>query len=158
MRMDDPYPTFSHLVTQIRQLYPRFAYIHILEPRAAGGQDRVPLPGESNDFLRAIWNVPESTGNGSAFISSGGYNRQLAFKVAEEKGDILAFGRHFIPNVSSRSDYCQLKNSGANICVSPIYQPASSRTYHLHHMIARHSTLRPRSVTRTGSLRIRKRR
>ena len=100
MRMDDPYPTFTYFVTQIRQLYPRFAYIHLFEPRVLGGQDRVPLPGESNDFLRKIWDVPESRENGSVFISAGGYNRQLAFDAAEEKGDLISFGRHFIPNVS----------------------------------------------------------
>ena len=103
MRMDDPFPTFTHLVTQIRQLYPRFAYIHLVEPRVAGNQDREPLPGESNDFLRSIWNVPGSKENGSAFMSAGAYNRELAFKVAEEKGDLIAFGRPFIPNVSASS-------------------------------------------------------
>lgn len=100
MRMDDPFPTFTHLVKQIRQLYPRFAYIHVVEPRVSGAEDREPRPGESNDFLRAVWNVPGSKENGSVYISAGGYTRQLALKIAEEKGDLTAFGRPFIPNVS----------------------------------------------------------
>lgn len=101
MRMDDPYPTFTYLVTQIRQLYPRFAYLHVVEPRVAAGMDREPLPGESNDFIRAIWTVPGSKENGSVLMSAGAYNRQLALQVAEEKDELIAFGRPFIPNVST---------------------------------------------------------
>lgn len=99
--MDDPYPTFTHLVTKIRQLYPRLAYLHVVEPRVTAGMDREPLPGESNDFLRAIWNTHESRENGSAFISAGAYTRQLALRVAEERDEIIACGRFFISNVSS---------------------------------------------------------
>lgn len=98
--MDDPFPTYAYFVAQIRQLYPRFAYIHVIEPRVSGQDDREAGPGESNDFLRAIWNVPGSRENGSVYISAGGYTRPLALKFAEEKGDLTAFGRRFIPNVS----------------------------------------------------------
>lgn len=100
MRMEDPFPTFTYLVTQIRQLYPRFAYLHVVEPRVAGVMDRETLEGESNDFLRKIWNVPGSKENGSVFMSAGAYTRQLAIQVAEERDELIAFGRHFISNVS----------------------------------------------------------
>ena len=130
MRMDDPNPTFTYFVTQIRQLYPRFAYIHLFEPRVLGGQDRVPLPGESNDFLRKIWDVPGSRENGSVFISAGGYTRQLAFEAAEEKGDLISFGRHFIPNVSFSAVVDIRWPLRSKPLFSPISQPAFSRTYH----------------------------
>lgn len=100
MRMEDPFPTFTYLVTQIRQLYPRFAYLHVVEPRVAGVMDRETLEGESNDFLRKIWNVPGSKENGSVFMSAGAYTRQLAIQVAEERDELIALGRHFISNVS----------------------------------------------------------
>ena len=34
-------------------------------------------------------------------ISAGGYTRDHALEVAETKGDLIAFGRYFISNVSS---------------------------------------------------------
>lgn len=99
MRMDHPQPTFAFLVSRIRELYPRFAYLHVVEPRNAAGQDRVVLEGESNDFLRAIWKGPDSERNGSVYISAGGYTPEYALLDAEEKGDLIVFGRHFISNV-----------------------------------------------------------
>ncbi|KAF4588533.1 hypothetical protein EYR40_010085 [Pleurotus pulmonarius] len=94
MRMDDPKPTFSHLVTQIRERFPDLAYIHAVEPRIADGtvkaESEVPKD-EENDFLRKLW-APRP------FISAGGYTRELALKVAEEKGDIIASGKLFLSN------------------------------------------------------------
>ncbi|KAL5505018.1 hypothetical protein ACEPAH_7681 [Sanghuangporus vaninii] len=78
MRMKHPEPTFAYLVSLIRAAYPRFSYIHIVEPRIAGWTEREALEGESNDFLRAIW--------------------KGAIKDAEEKGDLIVFGRHYISN------------------------------------------------------------
>lgn len=48
---------------------------------------------QSNDFIRDIW-APRP------IVSAGGYTRDIALEVAEEKGDIIAFGRPFISNVS----------------------------------------------------------
>ncbi|KAF8985994.1 hypothetical protein BDQ17DRAFT_1436416 [Cyathus striatus] len=45
----------------------------------------------SDDFLRAMWH-PEQ------FIRAGGYIRESTLIRAEEKGDIIAFGRRFIAN------------------------------------------------------------
>ncbi|KAJ8462364.1 hypothetical protein ONZ45_g17964 [Pleurotus djamor] len=94
MRMDDPKPTFSYLVSQIRERLPELAYIHVIEPRVALGFDERPdstIPAEEeNDFIRKLW-APK------AFLSAGGYTRELAIKAAE-RGDIVAVGRHFISN------------------------------------------------------------
>lgn len=41
---------------------------------------------EENDFLREIW--------------AGGYDQSTTITVVDEKNDFLAFGRHFLANVS----------------------------------------------------------
>ncbi|KAF8987379.1 hypothetical protein BDQ17DRAFT_1402299 [Cyathus striatus] len=101
MRMKDPIPQFAHFVSTLKHAQPDLAYLHLIEPRIAGpdgdehdtsnlhsGNDSV---AESNDFLRAIWKP-------KALISAGGYIRESALIRAEEKGDIIAFGRRFIAN------------------------------------------------------------
>ncbi|KAH8119681.1 NADH:flavin oxidoreductase/NADH oxidase [Phellopilus nigrolimitatus] len=98
MRMVHPEPTFAHLVHRIRESYPRFAYIHVVEPRIAGASDRQAQAGESNDFLRAIWKTPESGGNGSVYVTAGGYKPESALEIAETKGDLVAFARYYIAN------------------------------------------------------------
>ncbi|KAJ3522062.1 hypothetical protein NM688_g8929 [Phlebia brevispora] len=91
MRMADPIPQFGHLVKELAQGHPSLAYIHVVEPRVSGQEDREVLEGESNDFIRDIWRP-------RPLISAGGYTRELAIEVAEKKGDLIAFGRLFISN------------------------------------------------------------
>ncbi|KAH8110899.1 NADH:flavin oxidoreductase/NADH oxidase [Phellopilus nigrolimitatus] len=98
MRMEHPEPTFAHLVRRIRETHPRFAFIHVVEPRIAGDNDRVAQADESNDFLRAIWKTPESEANGSVYVAAGGYKPETALETAETKGDLVAFGRYYISN------------------------------------------------------------
>ena len=112
MRMADPKPTFSYLVTEIARRWPSLAYIHVVEPRVSGVDDREVEEGEvrlahfsvsvfwlstlqSNDFLREIWKP-------RPFISAGGYTREVALEVAETKNDLIAVGRLFISNVSEQ--------------------------------------------------------
>ncbi|KAI0826127.1 hypothetical protein BC629DRAFT_1586969 [Irpex lacteus] len=59
--------------------------------RRALRRDLTFLSCSSNDFIRTIWKP-------RPFISAGGYSRELAIKAAEEKEDLVAFGRHYIPN------------------------------------------------------------
>lgn len=99
MRMNHPEPTFALLVSQLRDAYPNFSYLHVVEPRIAGASDRDALDGESNDFLRAIWKGPSSLKNGSVYISAGGYTPEEALAKAEENDELVAFGRYFISNV-----------------------------------------------------------
>jgi NADPH2 dehydrogenase len=47
----------------------------------------------SNDFLREIWQP-------RPFISAGNYTRESAMRAADETGELVAFGRSFISNVS----------------------------------------------------------
>ena len=89
--------TFGYLATRLRDSHPDLAYLHVVKPRISGASDQFEghSETESNDFLREIW------GN-RPFISAGGYDRARGIKVAQDKGGLVAYGRHYIPNV------CQL--------------------------------------------------
>ena len=100
IRINDPIPLYTYLVTRIREQFPDLAYIHVTEPRISGETPRDPKD-ESNDFIRQIWSP-------RPFISAGGYDRDLAIEYADSKGDIIAFGRHFIANVCSSPEGCCL--------------------------------------------------
>jgi NADPH2 dehydrogenase len=101
MRMEDPVPQFSYFIAQLAELHPSLAYIHLVEPgvdkltTGFAPEDNV-LETDTNDPFRKIW-APRP------FISCGNYVRDSAIDVAERKGDIVAFGRYFITNVSCRS-------------------------------------------------------
>ncbi|KAE9406886.1 NADH:flavin oxidoreductase/NADH oxidase [Gymnopus androsaceus JB14] len=94
MRMTDPVPTFSYLVTKLKEEFPNLAYLHLVEPQINGSRtqhlDNI-VSTDSNDFLRDIWRP-------RPFISAGGYTRATAMQIADEKGDLIAFGRYFISN------------------------------------------------------------
>ena len=92
--MKDPKPTFAYFVSQARERFPNLAYRHGIEGRVSGIEDRDGDGLESNDFLRKIW------GN-KVFISAGGYTPQNAVEMANKVGGLIAFGRHYIANVSS---------------------------------------------------------
>lgn len=85
----------SAIVEELRRRHPNFGYLHVIEPRVRGIFDREDgtLEKGSNDFLRGIW-------TGKAWISAGGFTRESAIKQAHEKGELVAFGRHFTSNVS----------------------------------------------------------
>lgn len=108
MHMEHPQPTFAYLVSRVREAYPRFSYLHVPEPRVAGILDRQPITGESNDFLRAIWKGPDSERNGSVYIAAGGFSAGNAIEVAEQTGDLIAFGRYYISNVRLFSIFIRL--------------------------------------------------
>ncbi|KAI0642988.1 NADH:flavin oxidoreductase/NADH oxidase [Trametes meyenii] len=93
MRMADPVPTFTYLVSQVAKLYPQMAYLSVVEPGVHGATvvDLVD-PGESNDFIRNIWSP-------RPLISAGRYTRETAMKRVEENaGELIAFGRLFLAN------------------------------------------------------------
>ncbi|KAG2117026.1 NADH:flavin oxidoreductase/NADH oxidase [Suillus discolor] len=93
MGLPDPKPQFSYLVNELKKY--DLAYLHVIEPRISGSTD-VDAPLQSNnDFLREIWC---KEGKSGVFISAGGYTRQTAIETAQEHGDMIAFGRLYIPN------------------------------------------------------------
>lgn len=92
--MKDPIPQFSHTITELKDQYPELAYLHLVESR---GNDLDQLKG-SNDVFRAIWEP-------KVLITNNGYTRDVAMKVAQQaqeegRTELIAFGRHFIANVS----------------------------------------------------------
>ncbi|KAJ7846245.1 hypothetical protein B0H14DRAFT_3109009 [Mycena olivaceomarginata] len=92
MLMEDPIPTFTHLVRALRE-FPQLAYLHMIEPCIEASTDLVVdehNEWHSNDFIRELW------GN-RTLISAGGYNRTTALDHAE-RGEIVAFGRPFLAN------------------------------------------------------------
>lgn len=91
MKMVDPRPTFSYIVSELAKRHPKFAFVHLVEPRVEGNVDRPVGKGESNNFLRDIW-APRP------LITAGGYTRELALDTADKTGDLIAFGRLFISN------------------------------------------------------------
>jgi NADPH2 dehydrogenase len=94
MKMEDPVPQFSHLVTEIKRKHPKLAYIHVVEPRILGYEVIEHPQYESNNFLREIW------GN-RPFIAAGGYDRALALEASEKRqSELIAFGRLYASNVS----------------------------------------------------------
>ena len=114
MRMKDPIPTFSHLINSLKNNYPNFLYIHLLESHIAGNDDDntdgdgetetggTTEPGasssdhvpNSNEFARKIW-APR------AYITAGGYSNDAQRAIrAGEHGVLVAFGRAFVSNVS----------------------------------------------------------
>ena len=94
MGMQDPKPTFAALFTHLRDSYSDLAYLHVVEPLVDGDASGDGQAHKSNDFLREIWKP-------RPFISAGGYKREHAIEAAESTGDLIAFGRFFISNVSS---------------------------------------------------------
>ncbi|RPD77283.1 NADH:flavin oxidoreductase/NADH oxidase [Lentinus tigrinus ALCF2SS1-7] len=91
MRMEDPIPTFTYLVSKALERHPDLAYLSVIEPGVAGAGDIKIRSGESNDFLRKLW-LPRP------LMSAGRYTRESAIKRADETGEMIAFGRRFIAN------------------------------------------------------------
>ncbi|KIY62284.1 FMN-linked oxidoreductase [Cylindrobasidium torrendii FP15055 ss-10] len=89
MGMQDPKPQFAYLAQELKKR--NIAFLHAIEARFDAMEDVPDAPLDANDFLREIW-AP------LPFIACGGYNRESGLKTAEEKGDIVAFGRWFLSN------------------------------------------------------------
>lgn len=90
--MADPIPTFTYLVEELARRHPNLAYIHAIEPRFQNfDQDSATPAHQSNDFLRKAWGK-------RPFIAAGGFTRELGIAHAAEKGDLVAYGRHYTSN------------------------------------------------------------
>ena len=95
--MKDPLPTFTTLIERVRDAHPNLAYIHAVEPRMDGVIDSDPTDENrthSNEALRKAW-------GDRPYIAAGGIDGTMsAMKMVEKYGGLVAFGRHFIANVS----------------------------------------------------------
>ncbi|VDB88486.1 unnamed protein product [Peniophora sp. CBMAI 1063] len=90
---EDPIPTFSYLVSELRRRHPDFAYLHVVEPRFGPTWNGRPVKGdESNEFLYEIW-------KGKPYITDSGYTRETAIAQAEsDEHTLVAFGRDYTSN------------------------------------------------------------
>ena len=99
MGMPDPIPTFTGLVTHIRDSYPEFAYIHIIEATdivLTGPKVSVTRPPVK--FLRDIW-------GDRPYIANASYERDTAMEAVEKEGGLVSFGRYFVSNVGIDHPY-----------------------------------------------------
>lgn len=90
---------FTHLVTAIKDQFPKMAYLHLVEPRISGSGD-VPnsvksCEGKSLDFLRQAWGGDRE---GSPIFAAGGYTLDTAQQMVVNHGGAVVFGRLFIAN------------------------------------------------------------
>ncbi|KAI0033372.1 FMN-linked oxidoreductase [Vararia minispora EC-137] len=94
MRMADAdiVETYTVVVTSLRERFPDLAYLHVIQPRISAHEDTDIGAGDSDAFVRELW------GNGRAYIAVGGFTRATALQRAEESGDLICFGRHFLAN------------------------------------------------------------
>jgi NADPH2 dehydrogenase len=104
MGMKDPVPTYTYYINQIIQRHPDLAYLHATEKRLESthrpnaSSDVYVAEGTENDFIRELWSAYGT--NGRRLITAGGYTRETGMSVAQRKGDLIAYGRLFISNVS----------------------------------------------------------
>ncbi|PIL25902.1 hypothetical protein GSI_11655 [Ganoderma sinense ZZ0214-1] len=89
MRMDDPVPTYTYLVDQLKQKYPNLAYLHVVSPIAPFNAP--PENATQSDFIYRIWSP-------RPIITTGGYDRESGLKVAAETGQLVGYGRAFLAN------------------------------------------------------------
>ncbi|KAI0744285.1 NADH:flavin oxidoreductase/NADH oxidase [Daedaleopsis nitida] len=90
MRMEDPIPTFSYLVQQIKARFPNLAYLHHTGPNVQG-TGRGPEDESQTDFIQKLW-APLPA------ITNGGFTRESGLKTAEETGQLVAYGSLFLAN------------------------------------------------------------
>ena len=59
MGMANPIPTFSYLVKRLKELYPDFAYVHVVDPRVEGSVTVGDKPGEVSKHIQGqtVWLV-----------------------------------------------------------------------------------------------------
>ncbi|KAB2574700.1 putative inactive dehydrogenase EasA [Lasiodiplodia theobromae] len=92
MRMQDPVPQFTHLITHLTAL--KLAYLHLVEPRVHGVLDMKPADGETLEFALRAW------GKERPVLIAGGYTPELAVEAVEKTykdyDAVIVFGRRFI--------------------------------------------------------------
>ncbi|VDC02351.1 unnamed protein product [Peniophora sp. CBMAI 1063] len=98
---DDPVPTFSYFVSELRRRHLDFAYLHV-EPRFGPTWNGRPVKrNESSDFLHEIW-------KGKPYVTDNGYTRETAIAQAEtDEHALVAFGRDYTsdPDLPIRLQY-----------------------------------------------------
>ncbi|KAI8886972.1 FMN-linked oxidoreductase [Backusella circina FSU 941] len=89
---DTPYETWGHLVQMLQANHPHLSYLHFVDARGDLTSEKNNDTEYTLDPFRQQWK--------GAFVSAGAYTHDVpsAFDIAENKGDLIAFGRSFIAN------------------------------------------------------------
>lgn len=86
--------TWSYLTSELQRKHPKLAYLHFVEGRCDLHNEATKnnLIEDNLQPYRQIWKGP--------FITASGFSNatQQALDIAEETGDLIAFGRAFIAN------------------------------------------------------------
>ncbi|KAI9323286.1 hypothetical protein BX666DRAFT_1873347 [Dichotomocladium elegans] len=92
MKDDAAYETWGYVISQLQANHPNLAWVHMIEPRDDFSRTTKNDTTNSLDPFRAVWK--------GTFISAGGYTTrpELARKVADDTGNLIAIGRAFIAN------------------------------------------------------------
>ena len=94
MGMKDPIPTFAAFTSEFKKRFPDLAYLHVVERRSNDRVDKSEVRQDTrNDPLRALW-TPKP------YISAGAATFKTGIENAEKKGDVIAYGRYYLANVS----------------------------------------------------------
>lgn len=96
MRMEDPIPQFSHVVTELRKLH--LAYLHLVESRVQYGS--TVLTGEYHAVTRENDKFVELWGTEAPIVLAGGFTAEKVQKVMQDiytaENVCIAFGRLYI--------------------------------------------------------------
>ncbi|KAE9386456.1 FMN-linked oxidoreductase, partial [Gymnopus androsaceus JB14] len=85
LAMNDPIPTFSYTVTELKTRFPKLAYLHAIKPQVCiEGNIHEVKENESNDFLKAIWSP-------RPLILAGGFVCDNAIEAADMEGVLIAY-------------------------------------------------------------------
>lgn len=87
MGMKNPIPTYAYLISQLKEKHPDLSYLHFIQSR------EIDDPNQSNEVLFDLWSP-------RPLVVADGFDRDKALKIAERERVLVAFGRHFISNVS----------------------------------------------------------
>ncbi|KAF9061446.1 NADH:flavin oxidoreductase/NADH oxidase [Rhodocollybia butyracea] len=85
MGMKTPLPTYTHLVSQLKERHPNLSYLHLIQSRDLDDAK------QSNETLLDLWSP-------RPLVIADGFNREKAIKTTEREGVLVAFGRQFISN------------------------------------------------------------
>jgi len=86
--------TFSYVTTEVRDRFPKLAYIHFIESRITGDSNKEGTTHQSLKYLRDIWNAKGER----LFFTAGGFTKESAEEAINVYGGAVVFGRHFVAN------------------------------------------------------------
>ncbi|WWC92565.1 uncharacterized protein L201_007524 [Kwoniella dendrophila CBS 6074] len=88
--------TFSTLLSGLFKEIPDFGYIHCVEPRTTGSEDKSVDESNPKDSIEEFREITKR--NNGGFIVAGGFTPDLAIHLSEDHDELIAFGSHYTSN------------------------------------------------------------